>query len=149
MLIKLSCGIIPTKIEKDGNYKFLTIKHNKDQGGDYSFPKGHIENMENIVDCAYRETFEETGISKENIKIIDNIFFENNYTVEFIGQKIFKKVIFFIGFIEGNPEIKIQKSEVESYEFLTFDEIRSKNPYENFKKMLDDVKLFLDKYLQK
>ena len=42
--------------------------------GDYSFPKGHLEEMETIKDCAKRETIEETGheveILGEEISII-------------------------------------------------------------------------------
>ena len=44
------------------------------RNGDYSFPKGHLKEMETIKDCAKRETIEETGheveILGEEISII-------------------------------------------------------------------------------
>lgn len=36
--------------------------------GEYSFPKGHLEEMETIKECAKRETIEETGHEVEILR---------------------------------------------------------------------------------
>jgi bis(5'-nucleosidyl)-tetraphosphatase len=51
----------------------------------YSFPKGHINENETIIECAYREIYEETGLKKDEIKYIKKLgiiqrknYFTNN-----------------------------------------------------------------------
>ena len=46
---------------------------------DYSFPKGHIESGEEVLDCAIRETIEETG---HDAKLYSNEpIFINSYKI--------------------------------------------------------------------
>jgi 8-oxo-dGTP pyrophosphatase MutT (NUDIX family) len=40
---------------------------------EWEFPKGRKNYQERDIDCALREFEEETGISKENINIIENV----------------------------------------------------------------------------
>ena len=96
-------------------------------GGFYSFPKGHIENNESEEDCAYRETLEEVGIK---VKIDSNLRFKIDYTVH---NNIPKEVIYFISFLDGESNIHIQEEEVldaflvdidKVYDILTFDNLR-------------------------
>ena len=42
--------------------------------GEYAFPGGHLEFGESIIDCAKRETSEETGIKIKNVRFL---FFAN------------------------------------------------------------------------
>ena len=53
-----SCGCVVFN-----DHKVLVIKQ---LNGDYGFPKGHIDFGETEIECAMRETYEETGI-KANI----------------------------------------------------------------------------------
>ena len=52
-VIKAGCILVDTKNKKIG----LIYRSNRN---DYSFPKGHKENGESLVECAVRETAEET-----------------------------------------------------------------------------------------
>ncbi len=54
-----SCGAIIIAPE-NGNYKVLMVKHQN--GGHWSFPKGHVENGETETQTALREIKEETGM---------------------------------------------------------------------------------------
>ncbi|MFP4403473.1 MAG: NUDIX domain-containing protein [Candidatus Woesearchaeota archaeon] len=41
----------------------------------YSFPKGHLKINEKLLNCAYREIYEETGIFKQELKFIRKLGF--------------------------------------------------------------------------
>ncbi len=58
--------------EKDNKINILFEKRAKSitQGGEVSFPGGKIEENENCLETALRETFEEIGISKDRIEKI-------------------------------------------------------------------------------
>lgn len=115
-----SCGCIVIN-----NGKVLIEKQ---VGGFYGFPKGHIEIGESEEECAYRETLEEVGI---RTNIISNLRFSVNYLVH---DGIPKEVVYFISFLEGSSSIFIQEEEVldafwvdidDVYDILTFDNLKS------------------------
>jgi len=61
---KVGIGIM---ILKDG--KVLLGKRKGSHGeGEYAFPGGHLEYMENFEECAKRETMEECGIEIEDVQ---------------------------------------------------------------------------------
>jgi len=41
----------------------------------YSFPKGHIEANESEIDATYREIWEEAGLTKENLDLVNKVGF--------------------------------------------------------------------------
>jgi ADP-ribose pyrophosphatase YjhB (NUDIX family) len=96
----------------------------------YSIPKGLIEEGESALDCAIRETFEETGllISKEQI-----INFPHKCSYIKNGVKI-KEITYFIVYLDKIdylviPKDKLQLDEVDWGGFLSYDEARFKiNP---------------------
>ena len=51
----------------------VRAKHMKSQPGEISFPGGRVEVEENFKEAAVRETFEEIGINKKNIKVIGEL----------------------------------------------------------------------------
>ena len=64
-LYTLKAGCILINQEKNKVALIYRKKHN-----DYEFPKGHLENNENLKECAIRETAEEI---KRDAKIIEEI----------------------------------------------------------------------------
>ncbi|MCG8570925.1 MAG: NUDIX hydrolase [Spirochaetes bacterium] len=64
------------------NNKVLLGKRKNSHGtGCWCFPGGHLEYSETFVDCAIRETYEETGLKIENIQQIaltNDFFVEEN-----------------------------------------------------------------------
>ena len=106
---------------------------------EWEFPKGRRDYDEKDLDCALREFEEETGISKNKIKLIENIMpFEET----FIGSnhKSYKHK-FFLAYLENNDENDLlnhfQKSEVSKLEWKNLDDcLRSIRPYHLEKKEL-------------
>jgi 8-oxo-dGTP pyrophosphatase MutT (NUDIX family) len=107
---------------------------------EWEFPKGRKNNNEKDVDCALREFEEETGISKNNVVLIENLLpFEEIY----IGTnyKSYKHK-YFLGYIHNN-HLSIdnyQKNEVSSIEWKTIDNcINTIRPYN-----LEKIKLIIN-----
>lgn len=63
-------------VEKDGELSVLyevRAKHMVTQPGEICFPGGEIENEESPQECALRETWEETGIQADSIRIVSRL----------------------------------------------------------------------------
>jgi len=104
---------------------------------EWEFPKGRRNYQERDLECALREFEEETGISKKDIKIIENII---PFEEIFLGSnhKSYKHK-YFLGFTENNEDNlnNFQKAEVSKLEWKTIDEcIESIRPYNLEKKQL-------------
>lgn len=104
---------------------------------EWEFPKGRRNYQERDVDCALREFEEETGISKKNIKIVENVL---PFEEMFLGSnhKSYKHR-YFLGYVENmNEELyNYQKTEVSKMEWKTLEEcLESIRPYNLEKKQL-------------
>jgi 8-oxo-dGTP diphosphatase len=66
--------------------------------GEWSFPGGHLEFGETVIQCAIRETFEETGLILENASIIPI------FTEDFFPEKQYI-TLYVHGSADGNPLI--------------------------------------------
>jgi len=89
---EISAGIIVYRKTNQG-LRFLLLYH----GGRYwNFPKGHIEAEEKALQTAIRETTEETGLKRTDLRI-DNVFKAYEKFI-FIKNKakVFKTVIFYL-----------------------------------------------------
>ncbi len=104
---------------------------------EWEFPKGRRNFQEKDLDCALREFGEETGISKKNIKIVENIL---PFEEMFLGSdhKSYKHK-YFLGYAE-NVELEsncYQQTEVSKIEWKTLEEcLESIRPYNLEKKQL-------------
>lgn len=89
---EFSAGFIIYRKTSQG-VRFLLLYH----GGDYwYFPKGHIEGAEKSLETAIRETTEETGLKRAELKI-NNKFKSHEEFSFFKGKmKILKTVIFYL-----------------------------------------------------
>jgi 8-oxo-dGTP pyrophosphatase MutT (NUDIX family) len=108
---------------------------------EWEFPKGRRNYQEKDLDCAIREFEEETGISKYNIKIIENIM---PFEEIFIGSnhKSYKHKYFLATMCDQEEKNKYtlnnyQKTEVSQIKWKTLEEcLESIRPYNLEKKQL-------------
>lgn len=108
--------------------KILLVKHQN--GGHWSFPKGHVEKNETKIETAKREVYEETGIL---IDIVSDEEFINTYKV---SDEIEKDVIYFEA-IKIGGEIKKQEEEILNIEWIEFDKVIDKLTYESDKNVFE------------
>jgi len=120
---------------------------------EWEFPKGRRNQKEKDLDCALREFEEETGISKTDIKIIENVL---PFEEMFIGSnhKSYKHK-YFLAFMEKSDDNfnlnNFQKTEVSKLEWKTLDNcLESIRPYnlekkeliQNINKVLQEYRLY-------
>jgi len=89
---EISAGLVVYRRTKEGP-KFLLLYH----GGQYwNFPKGKIKVEEKSFGAAIRETLEETGLRKEDLRIKSRFKAYEKYTYFRNKSRIFKIVIFYL-----------------------------------------------------
>jgi 8-oxo-dGTP pyrophosphatase MutT (NUDIX family) len=118
---------------------------------EWEFPKGRRNNKEKDLDCAIREFEEETGISRDKIKIVENVL---PFEEIFIGtnHKSYKHK-YFLAYMNENDDYlnNFQVTEVSKLEWKTLDEcLKSIRPYNlekkeliiNINKVLQEYRLY-------
>lgn len=113
-------------VEKDGELYLLyevRAESLKRQPGEVCFPGGAIEKNESKRQCAIRETCEELGVRKKDIKIIseiDSLYTYSNFTMFcYLGR---------IDYDEISKE-NFNKAEVKEIFLVPLEYIRNKEPY--------------------
>jgi 8-oxo-dGTP pyrophosphatase MutT (NUDIX family) len=118
---------------------------------EWEFPKGRRNNKEKDLECAIREFEEETGISRDKIKIIENVL---PFEEIFIGtnHKSYKHKYFLAYMNENNEYLNnFQVTEVSKLEWKTLNEcLKSIRPYNlekkeliiNINKVLQEYRLY-------
>ena len=102
------------------NCEILLIKN---KAGHWDFPKGHIEEGENIKEAATRELQEETGIEISELEITDKTYYIE-YFVRTGKNRIDKKrVDLFLAFMKKRP-IKISH-EHSTYRWVKLTEVEN------------------------
>ncbi len=97
--------------------RFLLMKH----ADRWDLPKGHMEDGETELLCAFRELQEETGITSDQVEVASGFQYQLTYPVDLrrYGGKgsVQKRVVFFLGFLSGIPKV----TPTEHAEFRWFD----------------------------
>jgi len=120
-----SCGAIVFTSEKP--HKVLLIKHQN--GGHWSFPKGHVEEDETETETALREIVEETGLQ---VNLDTNFRKVVTYSP---FDDVLKDVIYFLAYTKSTA-IQRQLEEVSDAEWFPLSEAIAKVTYENDKIIL-------------
>ena len=116
---------------------------------EWEFPKGRRNFQEKDLECALREFEEETGISSENISLVDNLI---PFDEVFIGSnhKCYKHKYFLAYMNQTASETleNFQKTEVSKLEWKTIDQcISSIRPYHlEKKKLITNISSMLNQY---
>ena len=104
---------------------------------EWGFPKGRRNYQEKDLDCALREFEEETGISKKDIKVVENLI---PFEEIFLGSnhKSYKHKYFLAYAENSSDELNMyQKTEVSKLDWKTLEEcLESIRPYSLEKKQL-------------
>lgn len=99
---------------------------------DISFPKGHVEENESLIECAIRETEEEI---KRKVKLVSNeVFCIDNYT----SNEGEITVNYYLGIDDGESDNT--SLEVHDLIWCDIDEVENKLTHERTKEMFNKIK---------
>ena len=129
----LKAGII--LINKNNIALIYRESHN-----DYSFPKGHLEENESLVECAIRETEEEI---KRKVKLISEkeIYIERYTTPR--NEEC--ECHYYLGYDTGISNN--DSTDTHDLIWVNFDEVEDKLSYESLKKLWNNIKSEVKKYI--
>lgn len=127
-----SYGIIPIFVNKKWEKEFLIINQKTEHWNFVWFPKWHPETWEDEITTAKRELKEEVGIS--DVEIDENRFWGFNYKFKEKWIKYDKTVKYRLGYVQSK-ETKIQEEELNSCEWLSYDDVLKNITHENMKKL--------------
>lgn len=129
---QVAAGIIIYRRTKDGP-RFLLLYH----GGRYwNFAKGKVEGEEDLLEGALREIYEETGISRNQIKIDQSFRTQDHYFFRERNRRIVKTVYYFLGEAPGFDQIKISSREHQGYGWFLYRDCARMLMYQNLKNNL-------------
>lgn len=116
--------LVPVVEREDGLYLLYEIRarHMERQPGEICFPGGELEEGESTMECALRETWEEIGISPDNIKVVnqlDTIYTYSNFAM-----------YCYLGIIEESAlsEMKLNGDEVEDVFLVSIETLIENDP---------------------
>lgn len=138
----ISYGIIPVRPASRG-FEVLLIHQISNERGDtyWIMPKGHPEKGETPLQAATRELFEETGLQTQHVN--DGFPITLKYTFWYGDDHIYKTVTFFVGHIEQDSKLSINKREVKEAAWFSFDEAKKKITHANARRVLEKAEKFL------
>ena len=129
-----SCGaIVYTK--RNGQYLYVIVQ---EQGGAYSFPKGHMEGDETEMETARREVFEETGLNPE---FQEGFRETDEYDLkEKPGTR--KQVVYFLAEFGDEPLVS-RPGEIRRILLLPYEQAAEYFDYEGARRILSAADRFL------
>lgn len=139
---EISSGIIVFRKTPEGP-KFLILYRGRDQ---WTFPRGKIEGEERSFAAALRETREETGFGRNDLRFVDYFKGYENWTYVKNNEKIYKTVILYLAETR-KKQVRIE-DKFDGYGWFGYEQAKqiftgAKND-EN-RKILDIVHSFLSK----
>jgi len=132
-----SCGVICFTQTKQPSFLLMKRSYR------YDLPKGHIEPGETELQCALRELYEETGITKQQVCLELDFRYRTIYYPRyrrFNGDKVEKSLVIFFGWV--SEELEIVMTEHSASEW-----IRWNPPHYFHNRIIDELLLTVDKHL--
>ena len=131
-----SCGAI-VFTRRNGQLLYVVVQ---EQGGAYSFPKGHMETGETEMETARREILEETGLRPG---FVDGFRLQDEYH---LAEKpgIWKRVTYFLAEFRDEP-LTPREGEIQSIQLLPYEQAVSLFEHENIRRIFASAHEFLTK----
>jgi 8-oxo-dGTP pyrophosphatase MutT (NUDIX family) len=113
---EISSGVIVFR-RVESEPRFLILYHGRSQ---WTFPRGKIEKEERSFEAALRETREETGFTRADLRFVDYFKTYENWVFVKNNQKVYKTVIFYLA--ETSKKHARIEPDFEGYGWFTYRE---------------------------
>lgn len=124
MVLKAAGFVIFRRMANKIEYLFLKTSYGEKH---WTPPKGHVDPGETDEETAYRETLEESGLTKDDFKVYEH----SKYTLEYVVKGKPKVVIYWLAeLINPNTEVKLSSEHTE-YKWLNMENLNSYAKYED------------------
>lgn len=103
--------------------------------GSLSFPKGKLEKHESVIEAAWRELFEETGLTSTHVTLIDGV------SLDEVTGKGRPWIRYFVGSLKSSlplPQLKFNPKELEQSRWYYIDELQHHPKFKDRRKQLLD-----------
>lgn len=152
---EISAGAVIFRRESEDGVKFLLLYHGR---GYWNFPKGRLESGEKAVDAFIREVAEETGLKKDELRIVPGFkttarYFFNLPKARTGGAKgpggrgVFKIVIFYL--VETRKRRVVISDEHEGFGWFSPAEASRLAKYKNTQDIIKNAHEFIRKNLRR
>jgi 8-oxo-dGTP pyrophosphatase MutT (NUDIX family) len=142
----------PKNIKKQIVAGFVIYRHTSDgvkflllyrRGEYWNFPKGHFEEGERSLNTALRETEEETGLKKSELRIVPDFRAYEKFHFERGDEKIYDTVILYLAETK-QPNIRISPREHSGFAwFLYHDAVKVLRRYAGTRRVLKQAHDFI------
>ena len=113
----------------------------RDNYDDYSFPKGHLEDNESLVECAIRETNEET--KREVTLLLEEPIYIEDYTS---SRNEECRCYYYL--VKDNGHSDNTSEDTHDLVWLDFDKVSDVLSYESLKKLWSEIKDKVKEYIE-
>jgi len=139
MINEYSAGAIIYRINK-GIREYLLLHYTS---GHWEFPRGHIEEDEDVNETVKREIREETGL--QNLEFVSDFKEHNEFDFQRDDGTHHKDVILFLAEIKKDEKVELgSPHEHQGYEWLPYEEALERVTFPNAKEVLEKAEEFLN-----
>lgn len=118
------------------NNEVLLLKLIPERGGGWHPITANVHDDEKLLDCAKRETFEETGISPKKGEWVSL-----DYSFEYHGRwGEARETVYAVFLKQKNPQIEIDSSEHTDYKWVDINEAEDELSFQPQKEALEKLK---------
>lgn len=131
MKIEVTSGAVVYRQVND-KIEYLLLQ-SQNPGHFWGFPKGHVEDGENLIQTAQREIMEETHL---NLEINSDFSVKTEYD---LPNGNHKEMTLFTAELNQQNQIKLQNEEIKNSGWFNYSDARQQLTYDNLKDLLDQV----------
>jgi len=112
-----AAGVVIFRLSPSGQKEYLLVQNKR---GEWTPPKGKLNQGESWYQGAIREVKEETGLRKgKDYWLFKNKSYEISYVDESRKRSRLKKTIYYLGLVSKEVNINLDIKELESYVWIT------------------------------
>lgn len=140
--VRIAAGVVVARTRP----AFQTLMLRATKGGHWSPPKGHTQEDESLLETAWRETVEETGLPHACLELVDRFERTITYEVRVRGKRKTKvrnkAVTYYLARMQGNHRV-VLSSEHDLYAWVGLEQALALARHSNLQELLRAAALCL------